>query len=127
MNKLLIFLTALILFSSFTNKKHEDKAWGFCHATNGSVSYISNVISYPSEDAALGFPNTKIIRTWRLELKEQLGADFNEKDFTLELIYNEGNYNMSYRSKLEAMEGRDYFINKVKGYGREVKNVTLDY
>jgi hypothetical protein len=105
----------------------DDKSWGFMHATNGSISYVSNVINYPAQDGNLGYPNTKLVRSWRLELKAHAGSHFHDKDFTLELIWNDSNYNMKYRSKLEAMEARDRFISKLKGFGRKVVELRFDY
>ena len=127
--KRLLFLSAiLVVISSFSLPQTEDENWGFCIATNGGTRYVSSCFSFPIDDAQAGYPNTKVIRTWRLKVKEELGGSYNEKDFTLTLETKECNGgNVSYRSKLEAMEGRDCFIKKVRSWGNDVKTIPFVY
>lgn len=122
---LTIIVLLAFLLSNAGFKKESTEYWGFCTARKNKIVYISPVITYPIEDAQLGFPNTKIIRKWRLVLKEELGNEYSE-DFKLNMEYR---YcaGSSYHSRLEAEEGRDCFIDKAKKEGLTIKRLSLVY
>lgn len=124
-----IFFLAMILmaFSSFSFSQTEAECWGFCIVTSSGTEYVSSCIKIPCGDAVAGFPNTKVVRAWRLKLKEELGDDYKNY-FELSFVDRECTIgNVRYQSSLDANEGRDCYINKRKGYGVTVKKVAFVY
>ena len=115
-------------FSSFSFSQTEEEIWGFCVTTSSGTEYISSCIRVPIQDVQAGFPNTKVVRAWRLKLKVELGDDF-KNSWELSFVNRECTIgNVRYQNSLDANEGRDCYINKRKGYGvAAIKKIAFVY
>jgi hypothetical protein len=107
-----------------------EELWGFCYAkNNGKNVYVSTPFLFEMKDAQYNFPETKIIKAWRLQLKKVLKEKF-KNDYTLifscEYECTSGGA-IKIHDKIVSEEQRQCLIGQFQKKEREVWRVEFDY
>ena len=120
MRRILFLLIATFLLTSLCPKE-EETYWVFCTAT-GAPSYASSCVQYHIDDYS------SLIKTWKLAVREEVGSNYNERDYNFQVVTNECSMgNVRYGSKYDAMQGRDCYIRNKANKGISIQVIPLNY